>query len=56
MAPPSFETRLAVVEERLRTISEDVHEIRDTNRWILRVLGAAFITGTVFTLIAQLVR
>ncbi len=56
MPPPSYEARLAVVEERLRAIGEDVSDIKDTNRWILRVLGAAFISGSVFTLIAQLVR
>ncbi len=56
MPPPSFETRLALVEQRLNTIGDDVADIKDTNRWILRVLGAAFITGSVFAIIAQLVR
>lgn len=47
---------MALLERDVASIAADVSEIKDSNKWILRVLGAAFITGSVMALIAQLVR
>ncbi len=56
MPPPSFEVRLAVLEKTVEGIASDVGDIKDTSRWILRVLGSAFIVGSVSAIITILVR